>query len=371
MVDALKKMDKKFLIIIGCIILIPILLLIFLAIIQGCGNRKITYEKYESKMITATEKYIKDKDMQPQDESETVTVTLSQLVEGEYIKTTEKLLDDSTCDGSVTVRRNGSSIETNEGGYLNYTVDLKCDNHSTVHLVDKLLENVVTSESGLYKIEDGYVFKGDKVKNYITFFGQDYRIMSVDENGILKLVKAESEINSRIWDNKYNTEIGYSYGKNIYKDSDILTQLLSDYNNVKKISTDAKKHVVAYDSCIGKRSSTDYSINKKIDCSDVLEKQVISLINVSDYAMASTDPDCNSIKSRACKNYNYLSDISLSGWTLNSLTDNTYEIFYLSDGLIEITNANSYVEYSIVIYIDGNELYTSGNGTSTDPYIIK
>ena len=48
MLEALKKLDKKFLIIAGCIILLPILIIIFLAIIQGC-NRNITYENYEQK----------------------------------------------------------------------------------------------------------------------------------------------------------------------------------------------------------------------------------------------------------------------------------------------------------------------------------
>ena len=61
---------------------------------------------HEEKMITATENYIKGKE--PKEEGQTLTVELSDLVEGGYIKSTEKLLDDSTCKGSVTVRRNGS-----------------------------------------------------------------------------------------------------------------------------------------------------------------------------------------------------------------------------------------------------------------------
>ena len=43
MVNALKRMDKKFLIFAGLIICLPILLIVFLALIQGCGNRKDSY----------------------------------------------------------------------------------------------------------------------------------------------------------------------------------------------------------------------------------------------------------------------------------------------------------------------------------------
>lgn len=370
MIETLKKLDKKFLIIAGCLIILPILLIIFLAIIQGCSNRKTSYNSYENKMVTAAKKYFNDNDLLPKNESETSSVTLDTLIDRKYIKTTEKLLDE-TCSGSVTVRNNGSSIESNNGGFLNYTYDLKCEKYSTVHLIDKLKESITTEGSGLYLVGEDYIFKGDTPKNYITFYDKNYRIMSIDKDGIIKLIRDESEINSKVWDNKYNTEAKASYGKTIYKDSAILKTLISDYQNKKKISPKAKEHIVAYDSCIGKRNSKDYSINKELDCSEVLEKQVISLVNVSDYAMASLDPECDSIASKSCRNYNYLSSKSLSTWTLNSILDNTYETIYLSSGYYRIENASMYNTYNIVIYIDGNELYTTGIGTSENPYVIK
>lgn len=371
MINALKKLDRKFLIIVGALIIIPIVLIIFLAIIQGCSNRKMKYDAYENKMIAVAKTYFKKNDMVPTKEAQTAKVTLDELVKNKSIKTPKKALKDETCTGSVTVRRNGSIVEQNEGGFLNYTVDLKCKDYSTTHLVDKLKENVVTSDSGLYKVNDTYIFKGDRPKNYITFFGNNYRIMSIDSNGILKLVREESELTSRIWDNKFNTEANHSYGKNIYRDSEILKYLLMDYVNNNKINKKAREHVVAYNSCIGKRSSKDYTISKDIDCTEVLENQVISLMNVSDYASASTDPDCKSVNSMACNNYNYLYRIAHSTWTLNPITDNTYQVIYLSNGMMRIENANYYNDYNIVIYIDGNELYTEGSGTKEKPYIIK
>ena len=370
MVEALKKMDKKFLVIAGCIIFIPIFIIVFLAIIQGCSGGTVTHEKYEQKMISAAQKYFNDKKKFPKEEADLVIVKLDKLVSDGYIKSTEDLLEDSTCKGEVSVRRNGSSVEVNGEGFLNYTVTLSCDKYNTTHLVDKIKENVVTTESGLYQIGEDYVFKGDKVNNYINIFDVSYRIMSIDKNNIIKLVKSEPEIATRVWDNKFNVEVNHSYGKSIYKDSVILTYLLNDYENSKKISKNTKKHIVAYDVCVGKRSANDYSIDKSLDCSEVLEDQVVSMMNVSDFAMASADADCKTTRDRVCKNYNYLSNIAVSTWTLNSVSENTYEVFFISDGLAEHQNANSYNEYNIVIYIDGNELYTSGEGTALNPYII-
>ena len=262
-------------------------------------------------------------------------------------------------------------MEVNGEGFLNYTVTLNCDKYKTIHLVDKITENVVTEESGLYAVGEEYVFKGNKVKNYLNISDMSYRIMSIDKNGLIKLIKSEPEGTSRIWDNKFNTETNASSGKNIYKDSAILTYLMSNYSNAKKTPKTIKQKIVAYDVCIGKRKSTDYSINKELDCSERLEKQVVSIMNASDFAMASTDPECVSTNSKSCRNYNYLANVASSGWTMNTSSENSYEVFYISDGLLRHQNANSFIEYNAVIYIDGNELYTLGTGSVNDPYILK
>lgn len=371
MVNALKRMDKKFLIFAGLIICLPILLIVFLALIQGCGNRKDSYEGYENKMISAAERYVKETKKTPKGEGESLTIKLSTLVNKGYIKSSEKMLDDSTCKGSVTVRRNGASVESTSGGFLDYTVNLECKNYKTVHLVDKIKENIVTEGPGLYEIDDNYIFRGKEVKNYIVYFGHTYRIMSIDKDGILKLVKAEPEATNRIWDNKFNVETNSNSGKNIYQDSVILKFLIADYENTNKISTKAKKHIVAQDVCIGKRSLKDTSFDSEAECSEILNNQIISLLNVSDYSKVSLDPDCNSLVARSCNNYNYLYGVASSTWTLNGSADNTYEVLFLADGSMVSQTANTYAEYNLVIYIDGNILYTNGKGSANNPYVIE
>jgi len=176
---------------------------------------------------------------------------------------------------------------------------------------------------------------------------------------------------TRIWDNKFNVETNRASGKNIYKDSIMLDYLLNDYVNPKKFTKKSKQQIISRDVCVGKRSINDLSIDITKDCSEVLEKQIISLINISDYARASLDPECKNLKDLSCNNYNYLYGIASSSWTLNGSADNTYEVAFLSDGITHFQNANTFMSYNIVIYIDGNQIYTTGTGSLNDPYVIE
>ena len=363
----LKKIDKKFIYICSGLIIAPLLLIAFLMIIRGCSGN-ITYEKYEDKMVKAAEKYFKNKAKLPKSEGGEVSVSLTDLVEDGYLKSTEKLLDDDTCKGNVTVTNNGASVEKNDGGYYLYIPDLKCDDYNTIHLIDKLTEKIVTSKSGLYKIEDGYIYKGDKVNNYVSFFNKEYRIISVDNDGILKMVKTEPEKNSVIWDDKYNVDDRQVSGKNDYSDSNIIDQLAINYS---KMKDDQKKHLIAYNVCYGNRPSEYVNIDKTNECSNVLEGQFISLMNTYDYASVSYDKDCIKYNSLACRNYNYLYDTIETTWLMNGNADNSYEVYYYSDGHVDISKANRGKKYNQVIYINGNELYIKGDGSKENPYVIK
>lgn len=368
--DALRKLDRKFLIFAGCLILIPVVIIIFLAIIQSCGNRKITHDKYETKMISAADKYIKKDNSIPKEENEYVIIDLDTLVSKGYIKSTEKLLDDGSCKGSVTVRRNGIVDEENEG-YLNYTVSLTCDKYQTNSLKNLALKDLTSSESGLYKVGNSYIYKGEKPDNYLSFFGTLYRVISIDKNGIAKIIKVESESQHLYWDMKYNTEVNKSSGLNLYKDSFLLEKMNSYYSDSKKTKENLKTKIVSYDVCVDKRSVDNYSLNSVENCSNILKNQKFTLLNVTDFANASLDPECKSIDSKSCKNYNYMGRMSLYTWTMNAVSNNTYQVYYLENGAIKYQDANQYYSYNIVIHIDGDEIVSSGNGSKETPYVIE
>lgn len=368
MIEALKKLNKGFLIIVGAIILLPIFIVIFLAIIQSC-NRNIGYESYEEKMEKAALKYF-DKKGNPKNEAEVLNVSLSTLVSEGYIKSTSKLLGDDSCKGSVTVRLNGSLFESNNGGYLHPLATLKCKDYETKTLTSYLMKDLTDQESGLYKDNFGYVYKGDSVNNYITLLKNNYVILGIDNNNIVKLLKVDGSSLTQMWDSKYNVEVDEAYGINIYKDSEMRKQLIADYNKGKIFDKKVKAKLVSYDACIGLRSINDTSINNENDCNTKLPKETVSLISISDYAKASLDKNCNNIRSRSCRNYNYLRGVNLTTWTINGVLDNTYEVYYLQYGIINHQEANTFENYNIVVYIDGNEKVKSGSGSKDSPYIL-
>lgn len=53
------------------------------------------------------------------------------------------------------------------------------------------LNNIVTSGNGLYKDDDGYIYKGMVENNYIYYSGLYYRIISVSNDGEIKIITDE------------------------------------------------------------------------------------------------------------------------------------------------------------------------------------
>lgn len=355
----LKKVDSKFIRIAVLLICLPILFIIILFIIKGCSGKKTSYALYEDKMVESTKKYLTNKSLLPKNSGGKVVVNLSDLVKYKYIKSANDSVKDNNCDGSVTVFNNG-------GQYL-YIPNLKCDKYKTAYLIDKLKEQIVTKESGLYQVSDGYVYKGAKVNNYVSFFDKEYRIVSIDNNGILKLVKSNSEKDKVKWDFKFNVDVDRAYGKNDYSDSNILDVLSNVYAQV---SDKQKAHLVAYDVCYGNRSLQYLNIDKVNECSLKLENQYVSLLNTYDFAMASYDKDCTTIGGGACRNYNYLFDTLNSTWLMNGDADTSFKVYYYSAGNIISTRANNNIKYNIVIYINGLELVKKGDGSKKDPFVI-
>lgn len=361
----LNKLNFKSKIILFSLIIIPILIIVLLFSIKGCSKGD-NYSNYEKKMINAAENYLKKKNKLPITEGGQVTVSLDSLIKEGYIKSPTSLLNDNSCDGSVSVRNNGVSVKENDGGFYYYIPDLKCDNYKTVHLIDKLMENLVTEKSGLYKTEDGYVYKGAKVKNYVKFFDKLYVVVSIDNNNILKLLKTDYQSDESIWDAKYNVEKDDYVGKNDYSDSYIIDVL---YDSYLKTDSKKKKHLLAYNVCVGSRSLDNVELNNNEECMSRLENQFISLLNTADISRASYDKDCTTIYSRACSNYNYLRKYAYLTWFLNGVKESSYKVFCYRGG-VSLVDASVEQRYNFVMYVDGNELYTKGDGSFSNPFII-
>lgn len=365
MSKALKKVDKKYLFVIGGIFVVIFLIIGIVALFRACTGPGNNYEKTENKMKNAAASYFTSEGQSLPDETESKEVSTNELSSAGFMKELSEYLVDVSCSGKVTVY--------NHGGQMLYVPDLDCSEYKTKHLVDKIKEDSLIEntddpyKSGLYSIDDKFVFRGKTPNNYLTFGGISWRIIDISSDGLIRVIKSDPEKRSIAWDTKFNSEVNKTYGINDYKNSYILEKMNEDYAGFKD---ESKKHLAPHSVCVGKRASQDLGIDYNIDCAETLDKQYISVINASDYGRASLDSECKSVLSGSCVNYNYMTTITTDTWTSTAMNTNTYDVINISGGVASTMNARKTASYNWVIAFEGSEKYISGDGTEKNPYVI-
>ena len=352
-------MDKRKLYVMGgSIIGIILFLLLCMMFLSSCSN-KGSYTKLEKKLLEAAKKSVENGDVVVQEGTSTY-VTSDQLITAGYMKSLDKYKNDG-CTASVTIMNNGEEY--------NYIPYISCNNYKTTTLKEIIIEDsLVTSDDGLYYENGEYIFKGKNPNNIVSFDGSLWYIIKIDSNGNLKLVSADSSKQSVAWDTKFNEDTNRTSGENDYKTSNIHDILNETYEGFKSSN---KKHLMAFNQCVGKRNEDSIAKVSSVDCAETLEKQYLGLISPSDYALASYDKDCNDILSGSCINFNYLFNVLDETWTANAIANDSYEVILYAPGRIQRADAREGHHYHTVIYISGDEKFVDGYGTKEDPYVIK
>lgn len=364
MLEKIKEIDKKFLIAVGALFAFVVLLIVAFSVMKLMSGPGTNYAKLEEKLKKAAKNYLEDNPNQAPVEDTNITLNSDTLITEGYLKELDKYVKD-TCDGSVLVMNNG--------GYYLYLPSLECTEYKTEHLAAKIIDEQLVAnstnpyESGLYEVNDELIFKGKNVNNYVQFGGLVWRIVKIDANGNLRLIKNSPERSKKMWDNKYNVELKKSYGINDYEHSNLVEVLNTSYEEV---SEKNKVHIIPHEVCVGKRAKNNREISYDVDCAETIDGQYISVVNTLDFPMASLDENCTSVGAGACTNYNYLHGVISTSWTSIATSDNTYEVFNTSGGYYNVLPAKNTLHYNWIIYVSGQEPYISGTGTQEDPYVI-
>lgn len=386
MIDKLKNMDKKMLIMLGFLVFIIFIIIIIMIIMSMSGSGKMTYQRAEKEMVSAAKRYYKDnKSSLPQNEGEEAKVDTDTLISNDYLVDFSGDLGED-CSGTVLVGKTKNDYD--------YVADLTCgDKYSTNFLYRKLLENVVSSGNGLYKVEDlittdnnltfdesgydlsknelmsGYIFRGNDVNNYISFGTKTlYRIVKIDGNNDIMVIPVRNNLTS-YFDNSFNTETNQRDGINDYSMSKAKKALDDFYNgleseNILRVKS-VPKHI-----CIGTRSEDDTTRDGSSECSKVLAGQYYSLIPVYDYMNASLDTECVEPLNPSCTNYNYMTVNSSSFWTMTASSDDSYSAFLIT-GKPKLEKVSRSAKLNYAIYLTNRLLYVSGTGTQKDPFVVK
>ncbi len=230
----------------------------------------------------------------------------------------------------------------------------------------------VSSGSGLYKdeYEEGrYIYKGKDSNNYVKFNNEEWRIISVEKDGTIKIMRNTS-LGKIAWDDKYI----------IWTLPASLNLYLNDtyYNGM---NSSAKSKIVSGNFGMGPVKSNNDDLGEQVNSENMTRWHGnVALISLSDYIRSNSDMERCGTYSKINSNYGVCQSttwmsFSLDFWTMNFFSEISPEdvLFIRSNGRIDGYDYGpqmSFVSVFPVVYLS-SDITLVGNGTVQSPFIIK
>ena len=309
--------------------------------------------------------------------NEAITFETSGIEEGDELKASES----DILTVIVTYNPSITSQPENTTATITVTLDYGQSNGTVTPPIpsgitsDDLKALAVTEGDGLYadEYESGrFIYKGANPNNYITFNNETWRILSVENDGRIKIVRNES-IGSRDFD---------SGGSNVWETSDIKIYLNGEY--LESITVNKEK-IVPSTWSIGGVTYDNNNLAGQITKENGTQSQTVSvgLITVSEYLRANTNAEqCGNMSiyntnRTTCLTTNWIYDIVPSGGYLRTISpraSNTSDVFYVSGsssyaGNVYYSTASSSNGVSPVFYLS-SDITLIGDGGEGSPYQI-
>jgi len=274
--------------------------------------------------------------------------------------------------GSVTCK-NGSTTVTNLNTLAVGSYTLTCTATGlngktasvspkvTIKSAGKTPTEIVTGP-GTTTTGGGTRYTGANPNNYVTFNGENYRIIGVF-NGQLKIMK-DSNYGNKAWDT--------SNSNNWARPADLNTKLNSTYWNT--ISSTYQAMVDQSHSWGIGGISSNYTRTAFYNSENSTRwTGKVGLMSAADYGYASTSctDSTNMYTSTACKNNNWIYNNSYHQWTITPYSGNSSSVWLVNAGgsVLSYSNA-SFADPGVrpVLYLKSSIKITGGTGTSSDPY---
>ena len=203
-------------------------------------------------------------------------------------------------------------------------------------------KNVVNSDNGLNKTEDGYLYVGEVNNNYVDYSGILWRVLSIDENNNLVMV-SDAPLSALNFSGKY-------------EDSDLM-KWLNDVeagvfiNTISDVSVLIENHV-----CLDTLSEKDIS-DGNYACKVTNNSRKIGILDVEQYLNAGAG------KSFINNGYNY--------WLANPADAENHWFVSSSGGLNYEDSSELILGIKATVTLDGNQLVKSGKGSKINPFIFE
>jgi len=349
-------------------LLVLIIIIVTLVVVVNKKEKKVSgYPGVEAKLVSAAKKYYeKYPEQLPKTDDNAISIEAEKLIQNSFLKPFSEMVDkDVQCTGYVKIYKNDD--------IYSYFPFLNCgQEYKSTKLSDKIIEENLaqTGESGLYKENNEYIFRGEYVNNYVKFDNETWRILKINDDRSIKMMLIAKKPEKKVWDDRYNVERNSDSGKNDFAVSRILEELEKAYKENTYVSNENKELLIKKDWCIGKIPDTGTTMANLNACSTLYPNLYIGLITVEESLKPSLEENCKNIFDGACTNYNYLSTINV-GWTINAGSEKTYTVFSNNQGAVSVKNASTSMIIRPVVNINADVLYKEGNGTETKPYIIQ
>jgi len=313
-------------------------------------------------------------------DNEYVTFETTGLTEGDSLNA------GSTADLIITVTFKDVEINKMDKSTSKLTVTLDYSqadgNGGTVGgqtAANQLIETVVTTGDGLYadEYEEGrYVYRGTNPNNYITFNDETWRIISVETDGTLKIMR-KNRIKNMAWDT--------SNSNNWTRPATLNTYLNNDYYNT--LSNEAQALIQTHTWGIGAvvKDNTDLAAQIASENSTTWTGN-IGLISASDAIKSNTNIEqCGNLNlsfdnKAICKTTNYIFPSNNWFWTISPSKNVKYDVLVVGSESWSWTTSyacgsgftcdTNDADVLPALYLK-SDITLEGEGTESNPYTIK
>ena len=306
----------------------------------------------------------------PENESTAISYEVTGIKEGDLLKSNETALL------TVIVKYNNVTEQPSQDELnINFNITLEYSQAPNGYVPpvtgmtsDDLKALAVTEGDGLYadEYEEGkYTYKGANPNNYITFNNETWRILSIDGDGRIKIVRDEL-LSNRAFDS--------TNSNNWDRPSDIKTYLNGEYLDSITVN---KEKIVPSTWSIGKVTSGNDDLAGQIASENETQSQEASvgLITASEYLRANTNTELcgnlslNNRNYSTCKTTNWLLKNDYY-WTISPHSGDSGGVFDVrrsgNVGRGDAANPDAVLP-AITL---SSDISLSGSGTAGDPYKI-
>ena len=250
--------------------------------------------------------------------------------------------------------------------------------------------NNTSDASGLYKStatntgEATYYFRGNVENNYVSFAGQTWRIVRINEDGTIRIVMQDGINNNATY--KFNLKTN-NYIYMYYTNSQAKTTLESWYqtnigSNTNLASEVAKGDYYCEQAKMGDNSNGNFgnehpTYYKKYisNFKCTTDKNNYGVVNASVGLLSSDEViHAGGYFNKINNNY-YLNNSTINWWTLSpcgTYFDDSYVCYIRTDGYFfeTIVNASKYAVIRPVLNLTANTQVSDGDGTKENPFVV-